>query len=137
MSLNEPAGELVPPANLLPSEISTHVMKDAEIQTSVGLVNPVIEPINVVARTPFHYGVFLRIMVGLAAAILLLVPLASLPGLIVAVLPLEIYVIGLVYDGVLMVRSKNEDRSEVPEIEKATEECEKGRVRVYGARLLP
>jgi len=83
-----------------------------------------------------NVGTVLQTIAGAVLAIVMIVPLALIPGLIVVVLPAEIYVLGRVYDNVVEMRSRKDDISETTELERANEENEEVRVRTYGAHLV-
>ncbi|MFX1415429.1 MAG: hypothetical protein ACFFC0_01405 [Promethearchaeota archaeon] len=88
----------------------------------------------VVAR--YDVSPVLQTIAGAALAIVMIVPLTIIPGLIMVVLPLEIYVLGRVYDNVVEMRSRKDDISDTVDLERANEENEEVRVRTYGAHLV-
>lgn len=83
-----------------------------------------------------NVGTVLQTIAGAVLAIVMIVPLTLIPGLIMVVLPAEIYVLGRVYDNVVEMRSRKDDISETTELERANEENEEVRVRTYGAHLV-
>ncbi|TFG06488.1 hypothetical protein EU522_01570 [Candidatus Thorarchaeota archaeon] len=111
------------------------MLKESEVQMNIGPINPVILPLDVVPAAPPNYGASLRVAVGLLVASLLLVPLLVLPGLVVAVLPAEIYLLGQVYDGIVDLRSKDEESSATA-LREADDKTESARIRVYGSRVV-
>ncbi len=73
---------------------------------------------------------------GAVLAIVMIVPLTIVPGLIMVVLPAEIYVLGRVYDNVVELRSRKDEISGTTDLERANEENEEVRVRTYGTHLV-
>lgn len=133
---NEKPGEFSVLVNSMSSEETRLMLKDNEIQTSIGLVNPVILPVEVAAAHP-NLGAYVSVIVSLFVSAILLVPLIVIPGLILFVLPTEIYLLGQVYDGAAEIRSRHEKSSPAIDLEKASKEVEDARIRAYGAHLAP
>ena len=86
------------------------------------------------ALPPKDYGPMLNAVLGSILAFGMLIPLFTLPGLILIILPAEVYLIGQIYDNLADLRSEKRTAIEHIAFKHANEENEKVRVRVYGTR---
>ena len=100
------------------------------------VVNVVEPPQQTAVLAQRKVGAVLQTLAGTVLAIVMIVPLTIIPGLIIVVLPLEIYVLGRVYDNVVEIRSRRDDADTTKDLERANEENEEVRVKTYGAHLV-
>lgn len=118
------------PVELLAAE--NHL--DRQMESEIANVVAPAQHAAVVAQ--YNVSAVLQTVAGAVLAIVMIVPLTIFPGLIIAVLPAEIYVLGRMYDSVVEMRSRKDDVSETKDLERANEENEEVRVRTYGAHLV-
>ena len=111
---------------------ANHLGRHRESETS----NVVAPPQHDAVVAQSNVSTVLQTVAGAVLAIVMIVPLAMIPGLIIAVLPAEIYVLGRVYDNVVEMRSRKDDVSETMDLERANEKNEEVRTRTYGAHLV-
>ncbi|MFX1602069.1 MAG: hypothetical protein ACFFCK_01195 [Promethearchaeota archaeon] len=107
---------------------------DREMEYEIAKV--VAPPQHAAVVSKNNVGAVLQAVAGAVLAIVMIVPLSIVPGLIMVILPVEIYVLGKVYDNLIEIRSANDDISETTDLERANEENEEVRVRTYGAHLV-
>jgi len=115
-----------------PNAATNHLGRKMESEA----VNVVEPPQQTAVLAQRNVGTVLQTLAGTVLAIAMIVPLTIIPGLIIAVLPLEIYVLGRVYDNVVEIRSRRDDADVTKDLERANEENEEVRVRTYGAHLV-
>jgi len=138
LMMNNQTDESNERANLNHSTTSVLSEKNhLEQRTSPDSVNTAAIPERKSDSSPRDYSSILTAIMGIILSVGMLIPLGVLPGLIVVVLPAEIYVLGQVYDSITEVRSKQKLGSEYLRIEATHEENEDARVRVYGAHIAP
>ncbi|MHA2208570.1 MAG: hypothetical protein ACXABV_05320 [Candidatus Thorarchaeota archaeon] len=88
----------------LETEFYNNVLKDQEMKLVAAPANIDVPPELSLAAKTTDLRVYARIAAGVVGILALLTPLMLLPGLIVLVLPAEIYAVGWVYDRVLELR---------------------------------
>jgi len=107
-----------------------------ERQKESEVVNIGAPPQQAAVLAQQNVGAVLQTIAGAVLAIVMIVPLTIIPGLIMVVLPAEIYVLGRVYDNIVETRFRKDSISETTDLERANEENEEARVRTYGAHLV-
>lgn len=138
LMMNDQTDEANEQVNLRHSKTSELSAKNhLEHRTSLDSVNTASLSERSTVSAPKDYSFLLTILFGSVLSVGMLLPLGVLPGLIVFVLPAEIYVLGQVYDSISEFRSRNEALTKRMAVEQAHEENEKARVRVYGAHFAP
>ena len=111
---------------------ANHLGRQRESEIS----NVVAPPQHAAVVAQSNVSTVLKTVAGAVLAIVMIVPLAVIPGLIIAVLPAEIYVLGRVSDNVVEMSSRKDDVSETMDLERANDENEEVRVRTYGTHLV-
>jgi hypothetical protein len=99
------------------------------------VVNYVVPPRQSSVVIQPRFGTNLRIAANSVLLAIMIVPLVFIPGLIIVVLPAGIYLLGKVYDDITEKTSRKEVVSKSMVMERTTEENEKARLTVYGARM--
>jgi hypothetical protein len=88
----------------LVTESQKAVLKDQEMKLVAAPANVDVHPDPALATKTGDLSAYARIFAGVVGVLALLTPLMLLPGLIVLVVPAEIYTVGWVYDSVLELR---------------------------------
>jgi hypothetical protein len=91
-------GELV-------AESYNDAMRDQEMRLGTAPANIEVRPDPALVAKTTDLSAYARIVAGVVGSLALLSPLMLIPGLIVLVLPAEIYAVGWVYDRVMELRT--------------------------------
>lgn len=78
--------------------------KNQELRMETPSINIETHPDPVLLVKTTHSGSYARIVAGVVGSMVLLSPLLLLPGLILLVLPAEVYILGWTYDCVMELR---------------------------------
>ncbi len=107
---------------------------DQRVEVAVSYEVPTTEAIRL--RVTDGVNRYLHAALGVVAAGIALTPLLLLPGLIILVLPAEVYIIGRIYDDVTEARNtKNRSEVEKVQYDRSADDTEKARVAVYGTQV--
>ncbi len=135
MKINDSSDDEKAQARLLASEISKQSANSPmEQQLSSEVVDNAQQCELIAGTPPQDYGPILNAVLGSILAFGLLIPLSIRPGLILVILPAEIYLVGQIYDNLVESKSGKSSAVEHSAFEDASQENEKVRARVYGAR---
>jgi hypothetical protein len=93
------------------------IKKNQELRMETPSINIETHPDPVFPVKTTHSGSYARIGAGVVGSMVLLSPLLLLPGLILLVLPAEVYILGWTYDCVMELRSSGTKTSTYGPIE--------------------
>ncbi|MFX1367990.1 MAG: hypothetical protein ACFFAY_05275 [Promethearchaeota archaeon] len=135
MKINDSSDDEKAQARLLASEISEQSANSpTEQQLSSEVVDNAQQSELIAGAPPQDYGPILNAVLGSILAFGLLIPLSMLPVLILVILPAEVYLVGQIYDSLVESKSGKRSINEHTAFEDVSQENEKVRTRVYGAR---
>lgn len=107
---------------------------DHRVEVAVSYEVPTTQAIRL--RVTDGVNRYLHAALGVVVAGIALTPLLLLPGLIILVLPAEVYLVGRIYDNVTEARNiKNRSEADNSRYDRSAEETEEARVAVYGRHV--